>query len=601
MRKILTALLTLMISLGLCMLGSISNKAYAISDSTGQTISASGVFMAGAAIFDSGAGPYNGSFMVIKADGSLWGWGDNGNAQVLLNGTTTDSSVPVKIMDGVVSVSTNESGHFVMAIKTDGSLLSWGINNCGQLGNGTTAFFSTPIKIMDNVASVSTGDGFAMAVKTDGSLWGWGNNPDGQLGNGTTTGSNTPVKIMDGVASVSAGFDRTVAVKTDGSLWAWGRSRLGNGMTTGSSTPVKIMDNVASVSAGDGYTMAIKTDGSLWCWGYNGEGELGNGTTTDTNVPIKIMDDVTSVSAARGYTMAIKTDGSLWGWGFNDDGQLGDGTTTDTSTPVKILDNVASVSAGSYVTMALRTDGSIWTWGGSTAGCTLGNGTTTGSVTPVKIMDGAKLPNGYVYSQPNPGTDNTSNLNPITQPSNSMFTDVHTGDWFYNDVQYVYDNKLMTGTGETLFSPEISTTRGMIVTILYRQAGSPSVSGLENQFSDIAAGQWYTDAVTWAAKNNIVSGYGNNKFGPADNITREQLASILYRYEQFSGHTPSNTMADKQFADSNKISDYAKIPVNSLMIQGILSGKPGNLFDPQGMATRAEVAAMLHRFARLVH
>jgi len=183
------------------------------------------------------------------------------------------------------------------------------------------------------------------------------------------------------------------------------------------------------------------------------------------------------------------------------------------------------------------------------------------------------------------------------------FEDVKGTDWFIDDVIYVYDNGLMLGTSTTpmLFSPNATTTRGMIVTVLYRLAGSPDVSGLANPFSDVAAGQWYTDAVKWAADNGIVSGYGGGKYGPEDNITREQLAAILYRYLVQTGKGPQGAwLTQLGFADAGKISDYAIEAVTFLNMKGIINGKPGNLFDPKGQATRAEAAAMLHRFMEAI-
>jgi hypothetical protein len=180
--------------------------------------------------------------------------------------------------------------------------------------------------------------------------------------------------------------------------------------------------------------------------------------------------------------------------------------------------------------------------------------------------------------------------------SGNPFTDVNNSDWFYNDVMYIYENGLMNGTGGGVFSPQTSTTRGMIVTVLYRATGSPGANGLANPFDDVTEGQYYTDAVKWGVENEIILGYGNGRFGPGDNITREQLAAILYRYERFSGKIPPDTATGRAFADETGISEYAKNAVSALVTQGIINGKPGDIFDPRGQATRAEVAAMLHRF-----
>jgi len=178
------------------------------------------------------------------------------------------------------------------------------------------------------------------------------------------------------------------------------------------------------------------------------------------------------------------------------------------------------------------------------------------------------------------------------------FVDVKSSDWFYRDVEYVVTNGLMLGTSTEpmLFSPNMALTRGMVVTVLYRIAGTPDVSGLPNPFDDVDDGKWYTDAIKWATSNGIVSGYGDGKFGPEDNITREQLAVMIINYQKYSGKKPSDVYTEREFADNDDISRWAKNAVKKLTMQGIISGKPGNMFDPKGEATRAEFAAMLHRF-----
>ena len=200
-------------------------------------------------------------------------------------------------------------------------------------------------------------------------------------------------------------------------------------------------------------------------------------------------------------------------------------------------------------------------------------------------------------------TQSTPVRPPDKEPTDNQwqnpFRDVQSTDWFYGDVQYVFSNNLFKGVSDTAFAPNGPITRAMFVTVLWRAAGSPTAGG-SSPFKDVAAGAYYTEAVNWAAQHNIVLGISSTLFAPNRQVTREQMAAILYRYEQFSGSTPPNTVTDKQFADANKISDYAKNPVKALVAQGIIGGKPGNLFDPQGTTTRAEVAALLHRFMAAV-
>ena len=175
------------------------------------------------------------------------------------------------------------------------------------------------------------------------------------------------------------------------------------------------------------------------------------------------------------------------------------------------------------------------------------------------------------------------------------FTDVSEKDWFYSDVMFVYENGLMLGTSKTLFSPHGTATRGMMATILWRMEGSPAPKG-KNSFADVEAGKWYADAITWTAENGIFAGYGKDKFGPDDPITREQLAAIFYRYADYKGYDLTVKGNLDKFKDADKITDYAKTAMQWAVGSGLVKGKSGNLLDPQGTATRAEIAAMLHRF-----
>ena len=175
------------------------------------------------------------------------------------------------------------------------------------------------------------------------------------------------------------------------------------------------------------------------------------------------------------------------------------------------------------------------------------------------------------------------------------FTDVSEKDWFYGDVMFVYENGLMLGTSKTLFSPHGTATRGMMATILWRMEGSPVPKG-KNSFTDVEAEKWYADAITWTAENGIFAGYGKDKFGPDDPITREQLAAIFYRYADYKGYDLTVKGNLDKFKDADKITDYAKTAMQWAVGSGLMKGKSGNLLDPQGTATRAEIAAMLHRF-----
>lgn len=175
------------------------------------------------------------------------------------------------------------------------------------------------------------------------------------------------------------------------------------------------------------------------------------------------------------------------------------------------------------------------------------------------------------------------------------FRDVKTADWFYNDVKYVYEKGMMAGTAADVFAPNATTTRAMIVTILYRLEGSPAVTGT-SAFVDVPAGQWYTDAVNWAAANQIVKGTSATTFAPNDSITREQMAAILYRYAQYKGYDVTKKADLSGYSDNGQVSAYAKDALAWANAAKLINGVTNTTLAPQGNATRAQVSAILHRF-----
>lgn len=180
------------------------------------------------------------------------------------------------------------------------------------------------------------------------------------------------------------------------------------------------------------------------------------------------------------------------------------------------------------------------------------------------------------------------------------FQDVPSDHWANEAVQYAYDEGLMDGVGPTTFAPGGTLTRAMFVTILGRQDGVAEDSQGENPFTDVADGQWYTPYVTWAAQEDIVGGYGDNRFGPTDPITREQMAAILYRYAQYKGYDTSETGSLDTFPDAGEVSEYAVEPMAWTVGTSLIAGMEDNTLRPQGTATRAQAATVLMRFCKTV-
>jgi alpha-tubulin suppressor-like RCC1 family protein len=334
--------------------------------------------------------------LAIKTDGSLWTWGTN--IYGIGDGSTNQVNNPVKIGTDTNWASISAGVYHNIAIKTNGTLWAWGGNGNGQLGDGTTASKLNPIQIgsANNWRMVSAGGAHTVAIKTDGTLWAWGNNWYGQLGDGTTIQKESPVQIGTATnwSSVSAGAGHTLAIKTDGTLWAWGNnnySQLGDGSTIIRTIPLKIgtATNWKMVEAGSEHNLALKTDGSMWAWGLNSSGQLGIGTYALKSVPFQVgtAKNWSSISAARSeHSMAIKTDGTLWGWGNNQNGQLGIGNTTSKLSPFQVdaSTNWLSISTGQYYSIAVKTDQILWSFGLNSSG-QLGDGTAIDKSSPTSI------------------------------------------------------------------------------------------------------------------------------------------------------------------------------------------------------------------------
>jgi len=306
-------------------------------------------------------------------------------------------------MPGVHTIS---AGYYhSVALRTDGTLWTWGNNGYGQLGNGTVSTNNlgaknTPQQIGSdaNWRAVAAGGTHTAALRTDGSLWAWGKNSFGQLGNGVFNLSNngdpppgavTPQRIGSDTnwQAITVGTDHTVALRTDGTLWAWGINRHGElGIGTfspfdpgGTNTPQQVGSdtNWLAAAAGISHTVALRTDGTLWAWGRNYDGELGIGSFTTnapygTNTPQRVGSDANWQAVAGGidHTVALRTDGTLWAWGRNYYGQLGNGTFTTSapygiSTPRQVGTNTdwQAIEAGDRYTLALCADGTLWAWG----------------------------------------------------------------------------------------------------------------------------------------------------------------------------------------------------------------------------------------------
>ena len=317
----------------------------------------------------------------LKADGSLWVWGNNDWGQLGTNDKTNYSS-PVLVVGNhsFLTACTYDHG---LARKEDGSIWSWGLNQYGALGNNTTTDTSSPVAVVGGHSFIEiggAGGSHSIARKADGSCWAWGEGGAGRLGLGYLTGHRSSPTLVIGNHSfveISVGYEFNIARKADGSCWGWGDNtygQVGDEAGTDRSSPTLVVGNhtFIQVKCGRSHALALKADGSCWAWGYGLYGQLSTAFATSKSSPILVIGNhsFVSIDAGRYFSFGRKADGSLWGWGYNSVGQLGDNTQTSQSSPVAVVGahSFIEVQACQVYTVARKADGSCWAWGSNSLG-----------------------------------------------------------------------------------------------------------------------------------------------------------------------------------------------------------------------------------------
>lgn len=339
----------------------------------------------------------------VANDSTVWAWGNNSNGQ-LGDGSTSRKTTPTKVEGNLIDVISVAAGreNFSLALKSDGTVWSWGSNANGQLGIGSSGgsqYLPVQVSGLTDVIAIAAGGAFSLALKKDGTVWSWGKNSEGQLGHGTTSMSTTPKQVIGGlknVIDIAGGGGFALAVTSDGSLWSWGENnyyQLGDGTKTNNSTPkiVKGVAGVNSVTCGRFFALALKNDGTVWAWGQNNYAQLGNGSTsTFVSTPALVgggLQNVIDISGGNDFSLALKNDGTVWAWGINSDGQLGNNTKTTSTLPGQVhnLTNVIAIATGDHHSQSIKDDSKSWAWGANSDG-QLGSGNTTSSSVPIMVI-----------------------------------------------------------------------------------------------------------------------------------------------------------------------------------------------------------------------
>ena len=383
-------------------------------------------------------------------------------------------------------------------------------------------------------------------------------------GGKVTIDSTSSMTLQNNVKGNNTVYFVESTMDNDGTLQANVRTKAPTGSFSVTVKNGNSVLDVATVASGETYTLPA----ALSDYGYNHFQGWNDGTTTYAGGTKVIISKNTTFTAVWSYIPPANPN-------YRIDIPAAEGGTV-TADP-------AAAKAGATVTLTATPD----------EGYAVGTITVTDRFgDAVKVTENAD--GTYTFTMPNGQVTVKATFVETEEPAPAMpFTDVKEGDWFYDEVLYVYENGLMNGVGDNRFAPNSATTRGMLVTILYRLEGEPDVTG-EAGFSDVGD-TWYTDAVIWAAANDIVNGIGDNQFGPENTLTREQLVTMLYRYAQNKGYDVTASADLSGYPDAGQIQSWAQEAMTWAVAEGIVEGMDGNL-NPAGSATRAQIATILMRF-----
>ena len=398
----------------------------------------------------------NGSYhsFGLTSDGRIYAWGRNTSGELGIGTTLARSNVPIAVkttgtpMDGKVVKQVEGGGRYEgshsIALASDGTVYTWGLNQYGQLGNNTTTNSRSPIAVQvagtplagKTIVQIAAGADHSLALDSDGALYAWGSNAYGQLGNGTTTNSSVPVAVKIAgtplagktIVQIAAGANHNMVLTSDGAVYTWGwnyHGQLGNNTKTNSNTIVAVQTistpiagkKIVKIAAGQGHSLALTDDGMVYAWGRNDTGQLGNNATTDAMLPVAVtvtgtpMSNKTIVEIASGarHSLAIDSSGKVYAWGHNGSGQLGNNSTVNALTPVAVQapadKNIIQVSGSGWLgasSSALTSNGTVYSWGRGFDG-QLGDGTNNDSsvpvITTINLVDTPSTPT-HVMAKP---------------------------------------------------------------------------------------------------------------------------------------------------------------------------------------------------------
>lgn len=499
----------------------------------------------------------NGSYhsFGLTSDGRIYAWGRNTSGELGIGTTLARSNVPIAVkttgtpMDGKVVKQVEGGGRYEgshsIALASDGTVYTWGLNQYGQLGNNTTINSRSPVAVQaagtpmegKTIVQIAAGADHSLALDSDGALYAWGSNAYGQLGNGTTTNSSVPVAVKIAgtplagktIVQIAAGANHNMVLTSDGAVYIWGwnyHGQLGNNTKTNSNTIVAVQTigtplagkKIVKIAAGQGHSLALADDGTVYTWGRNDTGQLGNNTTTDAMLPVAVtvngtpMSNKTIVEIASGarHSLAIDSSGKVYAWGHNGSGQLGNNSTVNALTPVAVQapadKNIIQVSGSGWLgasSSALTSNGAVYSWGRDLDG-QLGDGTNNDSsvpvITTINLVDTPSTPT-HVMAKPGDTTAIISWQAPIVSGGQNItgyvlqYQAVGASSWTTVNVAAAATSHTITGlTNDQTYRVRLAakTTAGtgdFSNVVLVTPHAKPTITNVSPAIGPIAGGQ----------------------------------------------------------------------------------------------------------------
>ena len=320
--------------------------------------------------------------VALNPNGTVWAWGA-GDKGELGNFQLTGSTNPVQVvgLSNIVAIAVEEESYFSLALDSSGIVWGWGANGKGQLGRADELFedenSAAPVPGLSNIVAIAIGYAHSVALKSDGTVWTWGYDTLGELGDGTNVYRDYPESIpgLTNVVQIASGSDSSFALRSNGTVWSWGYNgdgELGIGNLNNQSEPVQIttLTNVVALSGGLGHTLALLSDGIVLACGANYDGQLGNNASNNWDnvllpAPVLLLSNITAIACGEYHSLAVDTNGLLFAWGEDTYGQLGDGLEDEEDLPVPVtgVSNVIDVAGGAFTSLAFATSGKIYEWG----------------------------------------------------------------------------------------------------------------------------------------------------------------------------------------------------------------------------------------------